>query len=279
MVDEKKTACQAYTDPGTLAQAFRAILKNSADIYAAAEPLRQIFLKLVETHQVPYTDNLRHPDLWIVYPCFTSLIERLYPSPDVTILDWGGLYGHVTTLLNRMGYKNVHNYLLDIPHCYEIFRQALHIETCYGHDPNLLSLPDASYDIVISSGVLEHVREDGKGEETLILSEIRRVLKPGGTFWIWYLPNRYSLSEALSRLTGRWHHRYRYSQRQITSLLREAGFDLLYLTRHGFLPGTLKRRISPPISVPSLFRSDMFLANLPFLKTLAANFLIISGKR
>jgi len=279
MVDGKKSQRPAPLPPEALTQIFHETLRDSADITTAAEPLRQTFLLHVTRHQIPYTDNLRNPDLWIVYPCFTSILARMYPSPETMILDWGGLYGHVTALLKERGYKNVHNYLLDIPPSYEIFQRVFHLETRYGHDPNVLSLPDAAYDAVISSGVLEHVREDGKGKESLFLREIRRILKPNGTLWIWYLPNRYSLSEALSRFTGRWHHRYRYGQRQIVTILHRAGFDILFLIRHGFLPGTLKRRISPPLPVSSLFRADTLLANLPLLRFLSANFLIVARKR
>ena len=261
----------------SISSTLRDTLKKLDTIYKETEPLRQSFLKLIETHQIPYTDNIRHPDLWIVYPFFTSLLERLYSDKRIFILDWGGLYGHVTALLNKMGYT-VSNYLLYLPENYEIFQPSFQIETIYGKDPNHLNLPDASCDVVISSGVLEHVRDDGRGDENLILKEITRVLKPGGTFWIWYLPSRYSLSEVLSRFTGRWHHTHLFDEHRITSLLQRNGLQIIFLARHGLLPGTLKRRFLRFCSTASLFRLDMALANFPGLRTLGANFFIIARK-
>ncbi len=264
--------------PEAIASAFRDVMKNISAIHENTEPLRRAFMKIVDAHQVPFTDNLRHPDLWIVYPCFTTLVKKLYPSTATAILDWGGLYGHVTTLLKNLGYKTVHNYLLNIPENYKTFQQTFHIKTRYGRNPNHLDVPDAFYDIVISSGVLEHVREDGVGDEALVLADIMRVLKPGGTFWIWYLPSRYSPSEAFNRLTGRWHHAYLYNKREIVFSLQLAGFEILFLSRHGFFPGALKRNLAPPLSPATLFRLDTTLSNLPILRIFAANFLVIAKK-
>ncbi|RTZ92957.1 MAG: hypothetical protein DSY91_02865 [Deltaproteobacteria bacterium] len=235
-------------------------------------------MKIIAAHHVAYADNIRHPDLWIAYPFFTALIKKLYPLRETSILDWGGLYGHVTVLLRKAGFENVHNYLLHYPPPYDLFRESFQIETLLGKDPNHIDVASASYDIVISSGVLEHVREDGIGDDTLILKDIHRVLKPGGTLWIWYLPSKYSASEAVNRLTGRWHHTFLYTRQKITSLLEKNGFQTLFLARHGFLPGALKRLISPPISPATLFKMDYTLANLPILRAIAANFFIIAGK-
>ena len=180
--------------------------------------------------------------------------------------------------MKKAGYGNACNYLLNIPSRYDLFRKAFQLKTIYGKNPNHLDLPDHSHELVVSSGVLEHVREDGKGDERRILREIHRVLKPGGTFWIWYLPSKYSLSEALSRLTRRWHHSRLFEKHQIISLLRQAGFEVLFLNRHGFLPGTLKRGVSPLLSSPLTFKMDTRFAALPGLSFFAANFFIIAVK-
>ena len=258
--------------------AFHEILSDIPDIYRRAEPLRKTFLNIILSHRIAYAENILHPDLWIVYPFYVSLIKHLYPRRDITILDWGGLYGHVTALLKEAGYENTRNYLLNIPSRYDLFRETFKFKTLYGKNPNHLDLPDHSHDIVISSGVLEHVREDGMGDERVILQEIRRILKPGGTFWIWYLPSKYSPSEALNRLTRRWHHTWLPGKREIISLLRQAGFQILFLSRHGFLPGTLKRGISPPLSPALMFKIDTRFATFPGLSFFAANFFIMAMK-
>jgi len=258
--------------------AFYETLASIPAIYRQSGPLRKAFLDIISSHRIAYTDNIRHPDLWIIYPFYVSLIKRLYPSINTAILDWGGLYGHVTALLKEAGYDNICNYLLNIPRRYDLFQKAFQLKTVYGENPNHLNLPDHSYELVISSGVLEHVREDGIGDERRNLREIHRILTPGGTFWIWYLPSKYSLPEALSRLTGRWHHTRLFEKRQITTLLQQAGFQILFLSRHGFLPGTLKRLLSPIFPPALMFKMDTRFAAFPGLSLFAANFFIIALK-
>ena len=61
-------------------------------------------------------------------------------------------------------------------------------------------------------------------------------------------------------------------------MLRQAGFQILFLNRHGFLPGTLKRLLSPILSPPLMFKIDARLAAFPGLSFFAANFFIIAVK-
>ena len=53
------------------------------------------------------------------------------------------------------------------------------------------------FDAVLSCGVLEHVEDPDAS-----LDEIRRVLQPGGTFYVYKLPNRASYLEAIARRLG-----------------------------------------------------------------------------
>ena len=116
-----------------------------------------------------------------------------------------------------------------------------------------LPFPAESFDAVFSVGVLEHVRENG-GSESGSLTEILRVLRPGGTFICFHLPNRFSYIEAASRLlhrpgkrvetsAGDRYHLYRYSPVQIRELVQKAGFEILAARRYGILPRNSVRRI------------------------------------
>lgn len=53
----------------------------------------------------------------------------------------------------------------------DLYRKNVHIEL----DLTKIDLPDASYDVVLATHVLEHIEED-----IAAISEIRRILKPGG---------------------------------------------------------------------------------------------------
>ena len=57
-----------------------------------------------------------------------------------------------------------------------------------------LTFPDASFDIVITSDVMEHVRLDA-----LAHAEIRRILKPGGVY-LFTVPHARNVSETLHRV-------------------------------------------------------------------------------
>ena len=69
------------------------------------------------------------------------------------------------------------------------------------HDPWRLPFDDGAFDAVLSCGVLEHVEDPDAS-----LEEIRRVLVPGGTFYVYKLPNRTSYLEAIARRAGLYYH-------------------------------------------------------------------------
>lgn len=69
-------------------------------------------------------------------------------------------------------------------------------------DGRVLPFEDGRFDIVCSAHVLEHV-----AEPDAVLSEIHRVLKPGGCF-IAITPNKTSLPMLVSRLTPTSFHRF-----------------------------------------------------------------------
>lgn len=102
-----------------------------------------------------------------------------------------------------------------------------------------LPFADASFDVVLSNHVIEHV--GGEAEQRLHLQEARRVLRPGGTLYL-AAPNRWSLVEPHYRLPflswlpaalanayvraagrGQWYDCRPLGPLQLARLLRRAG--------------------------------------------------------
>jgi ubiquinone/menaquinone biosynthesis C-methylase UbiE len=97
-----------------------------------------------------------------------------------------------------------------------------------------LPFPDASFDGVLSCGVLEHVPD-----ERYSLAEIRRILRPGGCLFIYQLPQVYAYTEFINRMRGLWYHPRRYTVKGAVNLFREAGFDVATCRRSNLFPKNL----------------------------------------
>jgi SAM-dependent methyltransferase len=145
---------------------------------------------------------------------------------SIKVLDWGCGKGHITYLLLEEG--------LDVTSC-DVDNSAA--DSTFGQetpilkrlektviplrDPISLPFETASFDCVTSFGVLEHVSTDIGS-----LKEVRRVLRPGGLFFVTFLPFRFSWTQALARLRGNSYHDRLYSIRQVAELAQATGFKL-----------------------------------------------------
>ncbi|HEU5012374.1 MAG TPA: class I SAM-dependent methyltransferase [Roseiflexaceae bacterium] len=196
--------------------------------------------------------------------------------PRGHMLDWGCGYGQMTYLLKRRGLE-VTSYDLgtpetimpDVPLC----RQIQVIRSTH---PTELPFPDRAFDAVLSSGVLEHVDEHSQpGNEWRSLREIARVVRPGGFFFIFQLPQRYAWQEALLRQLGRGYtHPRRYTASEITAMLHATGFRVASIGRANMLPKNLTG--VPPwvrglynLAGRKLLTADAVLSGLPLLNQLA----------
>jgi hypothetical protein len=240
--------------------------------------LQNRFAELVTRHQVTHADNLLKINDWLNYCYYCQLVRNLLPDSGACIIDWGGLYGHITMILKTMGFNRVTNYLLHrVPH-YPLFEEAFAIPTLWGREPNRLHLDTGSVDAFISSGVLEHVREDGFGDETLILQEIHRVLKDDGLLFIWNLPAQLGSSELLAMAFGKWHHPYRYWKKEVFTLLEKTGFEILYWDKHKFFPGAVMQKIQLYVDPVRLLKFDNALSHVFPFNLLARDFIFIARK-
>jgi SAM-dependent methyltransferase len=167
--------------------------------------------------------------------------ERHFRAPfsKLAILDWGCGKGHVSFLLRQRGAKlKACDYRSDgAPDPDSTFGQATPITRSAGipvdplEDAIRLPYENASFDVVLSVGVLEHVANDLES-----LKEIHRVLRPGGLLFCFNLPYFLSWTQRLAHLRGNFYHDRLYSKALAKRLLRRSGYDLLHIWHRQLLP-------------------------------------------
>ena len=166
-----------------------------------------------------------------------------YLAEQHHVLDWGCGNGHFSYFLAKCGLKP-HIFSLDDPPPLLSLLRREEYEFAKGDksDPVTLPYPNGFFDRVVSVGVLEHVREFG-GSEEASLREIFRILKPGGLFIGYHIPNSWSWIEFLASFFPRkHHHRWRYGRPKLRRFLEQAGFKILELQSYGILPRWLMSR-------------------------------------
>jgi len=197
-------------------------------------------------------------------------------APPGRLLDWGCGYGQMTYLLQRRGFQVTpfdigapETSLPDMPLC----RGLSIVRTQH---PTTLPFEIASFDGVLSCGVLEHVDEYSQpGNEIKSLHEIARVLRPGGLFLIYQLPQRYAWQEAvIRRFRLGYAHSRRYTAAEIVRLLESTGYRTQRVRRANLIPKNLTgmptplRRFYSRFSRP-LIMVDGWLSQLPLLNQIA----------
>jgi SAM-dependent methyltransferase len=209
--------------------------------------------------------NLSSRSSLLNYVRFADEVKRFLHSGS-RVLDWGCGRGQLSWLLARRDLAVTSFDIRRFPADSMVIDGD---QIIIGEDPVLLPFPSASFDAVLSCGVLEHVVD-----ERASLREIKRVLKPGGFFFIYQLPQRYSYTELINRWrSGRWHHPRRYTPRSAKMELEAAGFRLVRQRRANMLPKNLTG--FPPVArraynglgylVNSL---DLHLSKVPLLNLL-----------
>jgi SAM-dependent methyltransferase len=164
---------------------------------------------------------------------------RRYLEPGVVALDWGCGNGHFSFFLVRHGVRSV-------GYSFEAAPSLLTGEPLFEHrrgdprEPVKLPFDESTFDLVFSIGVLEHVHEAGGNARGSIL-ELERVLKPGGHFLCFHLPNRYAWGENLRKVLKRLgaseeSHPVLYTNRSFGDLLQATTFEIVEAWRYSWLP-------------------------------------------
>ncbi len=176
---------------------------------------------------------------------------RRYVPAGAQVLDWGAGNGHFSYFLQRTGYRTTAFSFMPFEFEHWLPKGEFQFVPGSERDPVHLPFADASFDAVASIGVLEHVRETG-GNEPGSLSELARVLKPGGHMVCWHFPNQWSWIDVFARrVPGKHRHLYRYTRGDVQRLVAGAGLELIETERYAVLPrNTLHKLLGPARDAP-----------------------------
>lgn len=167
----------------------------------------------------------------------------------IRVLDWGAGKGQNAYLLRQRGFEVVAcdvrgdvEFGADCP----LLEGIKHIPL---DDPVKLPFEDSSFDVVTSFGVLEHVPRDLES-----MREIWRILRPGGIFYITFLPYPLSWTQAITRLrvSYQWrdYHDHFYSRKTLHRLAGESRFSVASLWFAQLFPKNSVPRSLDPVLEP-----------------------------
>src|SRR5436190_13380128 len=133
---------------------------------------------------------------------YKAIVRRIRTDGPGRVLDWGCGFGQVSDLLWRAGLDvTPFDYRPELDEGVIALERYPHLQARVTPDSRRIPFPDGAFDAVLSCGVLEHVEDPDAS-----LEEIRRVLVPGGTFYVYKLPNGRSYLEAIARRAGLYYH-------------------------------------------------------------------------
>jgi len=229
-------------------------------------------------HAAKFPDHAFHitSDLnWLRYLKQAELLKRII-LPRSRVLDLGCGLGFTTALLasccdaiNVIGVD-----LKRHPTWHELEEFGCDFCVC---DAASLPFLSESVEVIVSFGVIEHAQSDIE-----FLKEVNRCLKKNGYNVLFQLPNKYSLSEYLSKKMGLWHHDRTYSESNIREQIKACGFDVTYMAREHFIPAQV-HRVSRSLgnifdkNCREICQLDVILCKTP-LSLFSQDYLLISKK-
>lgn len=220
---------------------------------------------------------------WHRYEKHVKMVAAMLPK-NIKVLDVGCGWSHTTAMLRvlRPDLKVTGVEMYKAITWKKLKKYGCEFAVCSGE---ALSFKDKEFGAVLSFTVLEHVNNANK-----FLEEIFRVLDNGGYNFIFGLPNKYGLSEAIgARILGfifhkkQWRHEVKYTRKKVENLLSKTGFIDIDIEKEFLIP-TEVLRISPTLdrffnrNYMSLNRLDEHLTKTP-LRSLCQTFRIYCRKR
>ena len=231
--------------------------------------------------KLPSHNFLKNPSGQYLYVYLTRFVktfsehhfERSFSS--LSILDWGCGKGHVSKLLMDLKPKRLDSCDILSDSDDSAFGQetpilsAFNIQVKSLEHEYILPYQDASFDVLMSVGVLEHVPN-----ERASLAEIARVLKPGGLFFCFFLPTDLSWTQKLAHWRGNYYHDRFYSERTVKDLLSPTGLKLIDIWYRQLFP---KNSVRYP-NFRMFEKMDQFMTENTPLRYFATNIEFVSAK-
>lgn len=144
-------------------------------------------------------------------------IALTYPNPQ--ILDIGCGTGFNITYLHQLGYNQIAG--LDFSPEALTYCRSRQLKTLICGSAEKLPIQFHCYDTILTLDMLEHLKDDRSA-----LSEIFRVLKPGGSLII-FVPAFQFLWSFQDEIS---HHQRRYTAKELKEKVVQAGFQIKKLT-------------------------------------------------
>jgi cyclopropane fatty-acyl-phospholipid synthase-like methyltransferase len=209
---------------------------------------------------------------------YRAVVDRIAADRPGRVLDWGAGWGLISHELMARGidvsatdYDPARPGLVQSEHFPDVSIELI-------ADPVALPFEDRTFDAVLSLGVLEHV-----GQPAASLDELHRVLKPGGTLYVYKLPNRWSWLEWVARRLNLEYHGMRpedtlYTVGSAVTLVESHGFEVTEARRANMLPLMIPGRLMERLA-GAVWGLNRLLARVPLLNLLATNVELVASAR
>jgi SAM-dependent methyltransferase len=173
-----------------------------------------------------HDDSDEHAARMVVFHCNNLRPFLPTPGPD-SVLDIGCGMGFALLALRQLGFTDLRGIDLDIEQVESCRRRGLEVEKVEDTASYLDEHPQ-TFDLVLMLDVLEHIP---MAEQILTMRAVFRAMRPGGRVIV-QVPNASALLGCRWRYDDFTHHST-FTERSLTFVLRNAGFENINLPGQG----------------------------------------------